>query len=383
MATEYDAQFLEQQTYDRDVETILANPDLDSGQKKDQIEAKYIQTYMYGDLNDAERSEAISEERGIVDEYDADVEEMAALDTNIERILTNEDHDTETKRVKIIAAYKETNLYKQLAEDNQEDADKKAEEIADMATEYDAQLGEQETYDRDVETILANPDLDSDKKKDQIEAKYTQTYMYGDLNDAERSEAISEERGIVDDYNDYIQAMTELDTDIENIMSGSENFVTKRDNVQTIYRETLEMLGQDVTEQDLIELDELIDDYERDMIEHTEINARIEEIIYDNETTQQQKRDKIREYFITTDVYTNMIEDGKSEEAQEILDLAVGTVDDYRDDVIGEETTDEIGEETTDEIGEETTDEIGGDEEMDLLSNFNDTLNSNFLENFN
>ena len=34
------------------------------------------------------------------------------------------------------------------------DADKKAEEIADMATEYDAQFLEQQTYDDDVETIL-------------------------------------------------------------------------------------------------------------------------------------------------------------------------------------------------------------------------------------
>ena len=294
---------------------------------------------------------------------------MAGLDINIERILTNEDDNTETKRGKIIAAYKLTNLYKQLAEDNQEDADKKAEEIADMATEYDAQFLEQQTYDDDVETILANPDLNSDQKKDQIQAKYTQTYMYGDLNEAERSEAISEERGIVDEYNDYIQAMTELDTAIENIMSGSENFETKRYNVQTIYRETLEMLGQDVTDQDITELNELIATFESDMIENAEINARIEEIIYESETTPRQKKDKIRDYFITTDVYINMIKDGRNAEAQVILNLAVGTVDDYIDDVIEEETTDEMN-------------DVGADED-ELSNSWHDTTVSEFNNAYN
>jgi len=353
-ANEYDADVQEQETYNGTVETILADTSLSSDAKKARIIEEYKKTYMYEDIRDSDGIEAANAaavtEASIVDDYDADILEMETLQATIDAILVT-DVSTAEKYNQILAAYKDTNLYAYIKDTEGENAaDNAAREIANTANEYDADVQEQETYIGTVETILADTSLTSDAKKARIIEEYKKTYMYEDIKNSDGIEAadtaaVTEATRMVDEHTSYVEEMRSLNEDVDEILMNSDLTPDqKKVAIKTLYKASttyaniISEEGQPAADRAAEEFANVVDQYEEDATANEAINVFIDSVLAHTYLTSNQKKQKIRDYFLMptgsmgrdgNNLYTYIRENYGVEDANNMVTEMVGAVDEY------------------------------------------------------
>ena len=174
--------------------------------------------------------------------------------------------------------------------------------------------------------------------------------MYEDIKNSDGIEAadtaaVTEATRMVDEHTSYVEEMRSLNEDVDEILMNSDLTPDqKKVAIKTLYKASttyaniISEEGQPAADRAAEEFANVVDQYEEDATANEAINVFIDSVLAHTYLTSNQKKQKIRDYFLMptgsmgrdgNNLYTYIRENYGVEDANNMVTEMVGAVDEY------------------------------------------------------